>query len=1347
MANPSAVYCKDLGYQYKIVKTDKGEEGICTFPDKTECEVWDFLKGKCGQNHSYCAKKGYDTKMINEKGESFSKEYVACIIPDNSYNQSGISGESIKTKEISVLELMKANNETSEKFSISTNPTNQESPTELLTIFQKLGLLFQKLTIFQKLGLFLENYPSSYPSSFDWRNKDGNNWVTPIRDQGQCGSCWAFAVTAEVESRINIVLNNPNFNKDLSEQYLVSCDSANKGCSGGWSSVALNYYKQYGVPDENCFPYTATNNICSNRCSDWTSRLVKIKDYTRISGTVSDIKQKISDYGPITAYMDVYSDFFSYTGGIYHHTTSTRESTHIITLVGYNDAGQYWIGKNSWGTGWGESGYFRMNYDETNFLLFIYESYYITDTDIDLDGVGDSVDACPTTYGTWCNGCPQPNCGICKYAYCPSSGAPYCANYGTSTLCNSNFQCSAGTGDNKYGIGGEYSCNCYCDGSGSCDYAGNCIYSAECDPDDDNDGVLDVNDFCPNTPLGQLIDANGCSQSQVDQDFDGLCNPGSSSTWCNGTDACPSNYGLICNNGCPDLTAPSITISNPPPYDIYQNKYLDTIVNLTFSNTCLDSVWWSINNGITNNSLNSPYDINISSWTRSNYTLLVFANDSSGHLGKTTYFFIIDNKPNILYYSPNNICQWIKRTDLIYLPRIDGYTGMTETTQSTTYVYPNVEYSNVKLDNITVNGRIASTVGSYTEITINGNVAIYSRNEQPYLVNKFEISSTGLVIGTNTIQSRVIGLADAWVEPMEINYEYNKCPFTLDVSVAENYSLNFSQTSTDPDNDTLLYFWKLDGIIQNISQNWTFYPGFFDAGIHNITLMVFDGDLIATHNWNVTVNNTNRPPIWIQHPENQIIEEDTTLVYDVNASDLDIEPITYYINDSVFTINSNTGVITYTPPSNFYGIKYINLTASDGIDNTTADIIVNVTPVNDAPVLDFISNVNVNELDLVNITVNASDVEGDNLTYFINDAKFTKINQSFIWQTTFQDSGVHSVNISVSDSFDDDWQIVIITVLDVEDADNDGINNTDDYLFGNSFSINTTLGINVTINGSSNLSQIFNGTLPVNIIENNNSLVEFNWTFKQTNVLNLSGISIEKQTNASTKGYIVVKGINLTTQNRTKTIYLDHINKNLNTICVSDKEIASITEISLGCNEINETLVFCNITVQNGYSCTIIENNTRYRISGLIHSGINEQCSDNDKDGYGVGCSSGNDCNDNDSTIYPGAPELCDSVDNDCDGTVDEECSSGTSGSTDRGGGVGGRITTTVKITTTVPSPTTAVAKQTTTTTVLKTEEGIPNGKHTSWHDSFIMTINNVTTIVITSIAIAAILVVKFKIH
>jgi hypothetical protein len=115
--------------------------------------------------------------------------------------------------------------------------------------------------------------------------------------------------------------------------------------------------------------------------------------------------------------------------------------------------------------------------------------WLVLETELDTDdGVTDSNDACRTTAGTWCHGCPQPSCGPCKYdPTCPASGAPYYAGFeSTSVQCNAEPLCSA-AGNNNYGIGGEQFCQGYCDGSGSCDYGGSCTYSAECDTDDDND--------------------------------------------------------------------------------------------------------------------------------------------------------------------------------------------------------------------------------------------------------------------------------------------------------------------------------------------------------------------------------------------------------------------------------------------------------------------------------------------------------------------------------------------------------------------------------------------------------------------------------------------------------------------------------------------------------------------------------------------------------------------------------------------------------------------------------------------------------------------------------------------
>jgi C1A family cysteine protease len=107
------------------------------------------------------------------------------------------------------------------------------------------------------------------PTSLDWRN-NGGNYVTPIRDQGGCGSCWAFATTAGLESKTLISNHTPGTNLNLSEQVMVSCGGAGS-CGGGSIATASNFIKNTGLPAEGCYPYAGTNGTCSNACANWQS--------------------------------------------------------------------------------------------------------------------------------------------------------------------------------------------------------------------------------------------------------------------------------------------------------------------------------------------------------------------------------------------------------------------------------------------------------------------------------------------------------------------------------------------------------------------------------------------------------------------------------------------------------------------------------------------------------------------------------------------------------------------------------------------------------------------------------------------------------------------------------------------------------------------------------------------------------------------------------------------------------------------------------------------------------------------------------------------------------------------
>ncbi|MBN1232843.1 MAG: T9SS type A sorting domain-containing protein [Candidatus Coatesbacteria bacterium] len=201
-----------------------------------------------------------------------------------------------------------------------------------------------------------------YPDTFDWRNVDGKNYVTPIRDQKQCGSCWAFCVMASLEAQIKIFLTMDKINPDVSEQYVVSQCYQGGDCGGGQLYSLAAWLETHGVPWESCWPYEARNAACNNRCSDWEYTQQKTVQYFAIeNGDFEAMKEAIATKGLLFVGMSVYNDFQAYRGGIYEcDKNSGYGGGHGVCLIGYNSTENYWIGKNSWGTGWGEEGFFRV---------------------------------------------------------------------------------------------------------------------------------------------------------------------------------------------------------------------------------------------------------------------------------------------------------------------------------------------------------------------------------------------------------------------------------------------------------------------------------------------------------------------------------------------------------------------------------------------------------------------------------------------------------------------------------------------------------------------------------------------------------------------------------------------------------------------------------------------------------------------------------------------------------------------------------------------------------------------------------------------------------------------------
>lgn len=204
-----------------------------------------------------------------------------------------------------------------------------------------------------------------FAPAVDWRNRNGNH-VTPVKHQGGCGSCVSFCTVAVVESMASIE-HNQLLNLSESDQHFCSSHGAN--CNGWWPVPAFEQIQSRGVCDEASFPYDEAfpdNNIWAGppSCklsSDRDNKAVKITNITTVT-SANEAKEYLDSTGPLSAVIEVYSDFYNYQSGIYSHTTGDLEGLHCVQLIGYNESQQYWICKNSWGTGWGEGGYFKIAY-------------------------------------------------------------------------------------------------------------------------------------------------------------------------------------------------------------------------------------------------------------------------------------------------------------------------------------------------------------------------------------------------------------------------------------------------------------------------------------------------------------------------------------------------------------------------------------------------------------------------------------------------------------------------------------------------------------------------------------------------------------------------------------------------------------------------------------------------------------------------------------------------------------------------------------------------------------------------------------------------------------------------
>lgn len=231
-------------------------------------------------------------------------------------------------------------------------------------------------------------YNGTVPDIFDWRDVNGTDWTTPIKDQDNCGSCTAFGILGALEAIIQLNVGTP-FACDLSESHLFFGGGGH--CQKGMKiSEAISYLTLFGVSEELCCPYFLGKTGYNEMPKNWEERTVKIQSGNVISYTFDNIKNALLQYGPLVTSLEVYEDFYAYDGGIYSHVSGEYVGRHCVTLVGYNNEKGYWICKNSWGNQWGENGWFNIKFGQCS----------IGETTLYLSGISGNIQPFPPTNPT-----------------------------------------------------------------------------------------------------------------------------------------------------------------------------------------------------------------------------------------------------------------------------------------------------------------------------------------------------------------------------------------------------------------------------------------------------------------------------------------------------------------------------------------------------------------------------------------------------------------------------------------------------------------------------------------------------------------------------------------------------------------------------------------------------------------------------------------------------------------------------------------------------------------------------------------------------------------------------------
>ena len=200
------------------------------------------------------------------------------------------------------------------------------------------------------------------PEAIDWRTK---GVVTPVKNQGQCGSCWSFSSTGAMEGQYALKKGKL---LSFSESQIVDCDTADSGCGGGLSTDAFAYVIANGIESEQSYPYVPLDEKCAYNKFKVAAQF---RNYTTVTGGEIGLQKAVATVGPISVAIDASSSLFQlYKDGVFFDPScSQTELDHAVLVVGYGtttNGTDYWLVKNSWGATWGDNGYIKMARNHNN---------------------------------------------------------------------------------------------------------------------------------------------------------------------------------------------------------------------------------------------------------------------------------------------------------------------------------------------------------------------------------------------------------------------------------------------------------------------------------------------------------------------------------------------------------------------------------------------------------------------------------------------------------------------------------------------------------------------------------------------------------------------------------------------------------------------------------------------------------------------------------------------------------------------------------------------------------------------------------------------------------------------